>query len=1442
MTKVGDSHMKTIPSRATSVLAAIFAIVLAAASFVLGGAPHAAAEILPVPAPVQQRSDTDMSADGLPTAQIDSGVVWAQAMSGNIVFAGGSFSNARPAGAEPGQNLIPRSNMLAYNITTGELTAFAPKINGTVKSVAVSPDGKRLYVGGSFNNVDGQTRWNLAAFDIATGALVNGFSASVGGAYVNAIAVTESAVYVGGLIGAGNGVPRQGFAAFDTSGGLLGWAPSTDLQVDAMKLTAKKDKLIVAGRFATVNDVSQRGLAALDLTTGALLPWDAPNTVKNGKNTGGSAGKAGIWGLAVDDNAVYGTGWVFADVETGNLEGTFSADPDSGQIRWIADCHGDHYGVYSDGKTVYTTSHEHACESAGGVPQNPSSNMRHATALTAAAKGTLSRSPWVNNIYKDWSGYPAPAFVGWWPDWYTGTASGMGQAGFSIVGDGDYMSVAGEFVGLNGKRQQGLVRFSSNPPGGAKQGPRISKASWAPVAKSNASGTVRVAIGANWDRDDIDLTYELMRVGKSGPVAKKTVASKFWDLPTVSLTDTGLAPSSSQKYYVTVSDGDGNSVTSSQVSVDVSSAEPSAYRTEVLADSPSLYWPLGGAPTTAAQDWIGGNDGTVSSGVGTTTPGGVAGANSEASTFSGSANGLIATSKNVPVGDAFTTEMWFKTDTSRGGKLVGYGSNKSGLSSSYDRHVYMRNDGRMVFGTYPGAAKTVTSTESYNDGEWHYMAASQSGDGMRLYVDGQEVASDPSTISAQSYTGYWRVGGDSLSGWPNGPTSEYFAGALDEFAVYDSALTPAQAATHYALGADKELPTASFSADSEGLEATFDASGSTPGDGTISSYSWDFGDETSPGTGATSTHAYAEPGKYTVELTVTNDAGLSATTSKEVTVSAPHAIPVAKIEHEISGLMVTFDGTGSTASDDATVDSYAWDFGDGKNSTKAKPEHQFAETGTYTVTLVVTDSMGAESKPISTTVSVEHVEPVAKIGHDATGLSVAFDGTGSTASDGATIQEYAWDFGDGGTATGSKPEHEYAEAGPYTVQLVVTDSMGAKSVSASASLEVEPTAPHAVPVAKIGHEVSGLTVAFDGTGSTASDDATIKSYAWDFGDGKSSTAAKPEHQFAKAGPYTVKLVVKDSTGAESEVASKAIEVAHAKPVGAFTAKVSALAVSVDAGASKASDGATMEYSWDWGDGSAVGSGVTADHTYSEAGPYEVVLTVTDSLGSKDTVKKSIEVSETPADAPVASDDFNRDVSTGWGTADDGGEWSGKAGFSVADGEGKMELKPSQTRSTSLSGVNASDLDVSFVVGTDKTMEGANLHFDTGLHQAESGNYMVKIQFRSDNSVQVGLVKKVNGVETMVANKVLPGYMQKAGQRLNVRIQTETTSSTTTWRAKVWEAGSSEPGDWLVSSTDNEALLQGPGTISISGYLGGGATNGPVEVSIDNLEVKAAEAE
>lgn len=153
----------------------------------------------------------------------------------------------------------------------------------------------------------------------------------------------------------------------------------------------------------------------------------------------------------------------------------------------------------------------------------------------------------------------------------------------------------------------------------------------------------------------------------------------------------------------------------------------------------------------------------------------------------------------------FTLEIWFRT-TVGGGKLIGLGSSAAGLSTRYDRHLFLSNTGTLTFGVYPGAVKTITSPSTYLDGGWHdavatLAPATDPNPGMRLYVDGALVASDPTTTSAETDSGYWRIGFDNLAGWgPNQPTNFYFTGSLAFASTYTYAFSPAQVSAHYRAG------------------------------------------------------------------------------------------------------------------------------------------------------------------------------------------------------------------------------------------------------------------------------------------------------------------------------------------------------------------------------------------------------------------------------------------------------------------------------------------------------------------------------------------------------------------------------------------------------------------------------------------------------------------
>ena len=148
----------------------------------------------------------------------------------------------------------------------------------------------------------------------------------------------------------------------------------------------------------------------------------------------------------------------------------------------------------------------------------------------------------------------------------------------------------------------------------------------------------------------------------------------------------------------------------------------------------------------------------------------------------------------------FSEEVWFRT-TVPGGMLMGFGSNQVATSGQHDRQIYINTSGQLVFGAYSGTTQVVTSPTAYNDGSWHHVVATMSAStGMRLYADGVLVASNAAYTAPENATGYWRIGYDTISGWPGAPSNYWFTGSMRFAAVYSSVLTPTQVANHYAAG------------------------------------------------------------------------------------------------------------------------------------------------------------------------------------------------------------------------------------------------------------------------------------------------------------------------------------------------------------------------------------------------------------------------------------------------------------------------------------------------------------------------------------------------------------------------------------------------------------------------------------------------------------------
>jgi PKD repeat protein len=331
---------------------------------------------------------------------------------------------------------------------------------------------------------------------------------------------------------------------------------------------------------------------------------------------------------------------------------------------------------------------------------------------------------------------------------------------------------------------------------------------------------------------------------------------------------------------------------------------------------------------------------------------------------------------------------------------------------------------------------------------------------------------------------------------------------------------------------ENPAPTANFSYTvdlSDDLTASFDASDSSDPDGSITSYEW-YVDGDREASGQTTTLDFYDKGKYTVTLVVTDNGEKTARASRTISISRPPTANVTLSRTTIgTGQPLQFSAAGSVDPDGQVV-SYDWEFSDGETYSGERGSRTFAEPGSYTVTLTVTDDTGG-TDTVNRTVRVK-VPPSASVSWSpqkpADDALVTF-----TANSSDTVTTYEWDFDGDGTydATGKTVEHRFPEGGSKTVTLravgpsgvanVIERTIQVRDVKPTANVTWEPQVPR-----------GGQDVVFR---ANSSDE--IASYEWDFdNDGEiEATGQKVTHRFAKNGKQAVVLYITDEYGDEAKL-------------------------------------------------------------------------------------------------------------------------------------------------------------------------------------------------------------------------------------------------------------------------------------------------------------------
>lgn len=761
----------------------------------------------------------------------------ALAMANGVIYAGGKFTSVRPPGvAAGGAGQVNRTYLAAFSASTGALiTGFNVVLNNRVSSLAVSPDGSRLYLGGSFTTVNGTTRNRLAAVNAATvaspGALVTAFNPNPNRT-VTSIAATNSTVYLGGDFSTVRAVARGNLASVTAATGALNTAfapalvagPATpdtvpSPRVNALALAPDGSRVLAGGSFQTVNNVLTGGMVSLDPVDGSLEQWNANNLGQQPINTN--------CGGRVTDIITEGTkAYVTAEGDPpGCYEGTYSADISTGTLDWNASCLGASQGLALANGVLYKGSHQHDCAFMEG-------------GAFGGYVGGVAREAFLHR-YLVGQDVRDGSFVHWSPNTNATSVGGSTSVGPQVMAsDGRQVIVGGDFTRVGGVNQAGLTRYEPNGDTAAPEVPGRSyngdpwpntipyTVSRMPVTvQATAAGTLTVQFPAVHDPDTGTLTYRIYRNNSNTPIGTATqqAESFHWSRPVLRFDDTGLAPGSTHSYRVDATDGIRASARSAAVSGTVRTTAPPPFASTYAGLNPSTWWRLGDAATTASDSSSSTpqHPGTMQGGVTRGQAGAVSANGDSAVTLDGS-SGFVASNSAIPASAAFSESVWFRTTTRRGGVLVAQVSPAPAPATGTvtDRALIMDNNGNVVFGL--GRTGIRNQGPIWNDGRWHHAVGTYDGGGTaNLYIDGWlQACTTPTTgstacaamtrLPATPPPGVLRAGHADTANiqlvfgrnyynrkWP---LSDHFNGSLDEVAVFDRALTAPEVASMFAAG------------------------------------------------------------------------------------------------------------------------------------------------------------------------------------------------------------------------------------------------------------------------------------------------------------------------------------------------------------------------------------------------------------------------------------------------------------------------------------------------------------------------------------------------------------------------------------------------------------------------------------------------------------------
>lgn len=396
----------------------------------------------------------------------------------------------------------------------------------------------------------------------------------------------------------------------------------------------------------------------------------------------------------------------------------------------------------------------------------------------------------------------------------------------------------------------------------------------------------------------------------------------------------------------------------------------------------------------------------------------------------------------------------------------------------------------------------------------------------------------------------------------------------------------------------------------------FDGSASTDADGSVDSFSWSFGDGSTAG-GERPVKIFERAGDYRVSLTITGDGGAfcNATDTSEIDVAVVDA-PRLDIEGPTRAAAGVEHVWRAALADGARAAALRWTLGDGAEAQGESIAHVFAEPGVHDIGLEA--ALADDDSPCATVSArlrvVANAPPVAAFSQPeraATGAPVLFDAVASADPDGA-ITRYAWDFGDGATASGVQVEHRFTEPGAYRVTLAAHDDAGVVNSVALATQTITVTAPPSAGLTDPGPLCVGESRVWRAPVPQGG------SAVWRFGDGVEAEGGEVRRAFSSPGVYAVTARMDDGLGLINSVREETVMTrVNAVPIadaGPDRLICPGDAVTFDGGGSRDPDGEIVAWRWAFDDGVTL-EGARVERRFDAPGVVGVRLTVTDDSGA-----------------------------------------------------------------------------------------------------------------------------------------------------------------------------------------------------------------------------------